>query len=157
MKIFGSKTNAYEETILDLHLPCKSEDDEKILYKIIELKHKLSTNFLLSSNVEYAIVKKYEDKMHERLDFLDAAMRIEKENVQQAISMYETLIAEGYAYTANPYQRLAILYRKAKCYDDEIRVIKSGLRALVGSDLDLFYAEFIDRLEKAVILRERNK
>lgn len=157
MKLFNFKPNTYIETTVDFQLPCKSEDDEEIIYKIIELSHKLSTPFIRRSNADYMIYSKIEDKIHKKIDFLDKALAIEKEDTEKAISMYETLVSEKYSYTANPYQRLAILYRKAKRYDDEIRVIKAGLQALADSGLDSFYAEFINRLEKAIILREREK
>lgn len=156
MSFFQKKQEHKTEFFLDLHLPCVSEDDEIILYKIIRLTHRLSTFFIKSSAEQDFILNKYEDKMHYKISLMEEAMRLEKTDLLKAISIYEELIAEGYNYTANPYQRLAIIYRNQKKYDEEIRVIKSGLRVLVESGLDSFYAEFIERLEKAVILREHN-
>lgn len=156
MAFFHNKQEDKTKFFLDLHLPCVSEDDEIILYKIICLTHRLSTFFIQGSTEQDFIQNKYEYKMHYKISLMEEAMHLEKTDLSKAISIYEDLIAEGYNYTANPYQRLAIIYRKQKLYNEEIRVIKAGLRALAESGLDSFYAEFIERLEKAVILREHN-
>lgn len=157
MGLFKQKRNDYQTFILDLHLPCQSEADEEVLFKIIELQSKLSAAFWKRSDTEHNLYLKKEAQIHDKLQLVDYAMSLEKTDLAQAISIYESLVAEGYSYTANPYDRLAIIYRKAQRYDDEIRIIKLGLKVLDNSILDSFCAKFVDRLEKAVILREKNK
>ncbi len=49
-------------------------------------------------------------------------------DTQSAIQLYEQNIADE-VDTPHPYNRLAIIYRKQKRFDDEIRVIEKALKA----------------------------
>src|SRR6476659_538019 len=51
----------------------------------------------------------------------------EKGNVEQAIKYYETAIKDDKPDEV-PYNRLMILYRKEKKYNDELRVINKGIK-----------------------------
>ena len=68
-------------------------------------------------------------------------------DIEGAIAVYEENIAEGYP-ASRSYDRLMILYRKRKDYDNEIRVILKTMEVFPTSDLS-------KRLAKAKELREK--
>lgn len=74
-------------------------------------------------------------------------------NIPQAIKTYEECVALGYD-APHAYDRLMILYRKAKDYNNEIRVIKRALEIFKYPTLAKKYKE---RLEKATALSKANK
>lgn len=79
-------------------------------------------------------------------------MEFEKSGkITQAIKAYEESIALGYD-AQHSFDRLAILYRKAKDYNNEIRVIKKALEVFKDSTIVKKYA---DRLEKAIVLSKK--
>jgi len=47
-------------------------------------------------------------------------------DIAGAIAIYEALLTAGIPFTP-PYQRLAIIYRKAQRFDDEERVVRKAL------------------------------
>ena len=53
--------------------------------------------------------------------------------IKEAIAAYETLVAKM-VDTPFTYRRLAILYRKLKLFDDEIRVLRGALRNIPKSN-----------------------
>lgn len=60
--------------------------------------------------------------------------QLEKEgNLDEAIKLYEHNIADE-VDTPYPYTRLAIIYRKEKRLDDEIRILKETIRILGHSE-----------------------
>ena len=87
---------------------------------------------------------------------LDTASRID-----EAMIIYEKLLQEGIEH-AYVYLRLGILYRKARRYDDELRVMERALQVWRAFDYgDLvnkggpMIAKYAARLEKARTLRDR--
>lgn len=60
----------------------------------------------------------------------------------EAIAIYEQLVTEGLEH-AHIYLQLGVIYRKAKQYDDEIRVMEKGLQ--VWRDFD--YGELANKGE----------
>lgn len=64
----------------------------------------------------------------------DGMLHEAKDEIEEAIACYEESIAKGFTGSA-PYERLAILYRKQKRYDDEIRVCNAML-AILGDNPD---------------------
>jgi len=75
---------------------------------------RLETEFLISNLSEIA-------------DGNMMGQKLEKEGkISEAIATYEKLLEQG-VDTPFTYRRLAILYRKAKSDDDEIRVLKASL------------------------------
>lgn len=60
----------------------------------------------------------------------------------EAVPIYELLVTEGLEH-AHIYLRLGVIYRKAKRYDDEIRVMEKGLQ--VWRDFD--YRELANKGE----------
>lgn len=79
--------------------------------------------------------------------------------IDEAIALYESSVADG--FTGNfPYDRLAILYRRKKRYDDEIRVLRRGIEVFETRvspkrrDRLGKLSKFRKRLEKAEALRE---
>jgi len=82
--------------------------------------------------------------------------------VEEAIELYEQNIKENFI-GSHPYDELAIIYRKQKRIDDEIRVLEKAILVF-----DKFYdasavmalkklKKFGDRLEKARILKQKSK
>ena len=48
--------------------------------------------------------------------------------IKKAIEQYEKNVEDGY-WGSHPYERLAIIYRRLKLYDDEIRIINAAIKA----------------------------
>ena len=74
-------------------------------------------------------------------------------DIEEAISIYEENI-DGDCYPAqHSFDRLAILYRKTKRYDDEIRVLKKACKVFKKSSRE----KYANRLEKAKFLKTKRK
>ncbi|MBO6123827.1 MAG: HEAT repeat domain-containing protein [Methanobrevibacter sp.] len=65
---------------------------------------------------------------------------MEKNNVQKAIKGYESYVESKQPKDA-PYKRLCILYRKANDYDNEVRVIETGIEVFADNPKKLEYFE----------------
>ena len=65
---------------------------------------------------------------------------MEKTNPQKAIKEYERYVETKQPKDA-PYKRLCVLYRKANDYDNEIRVVKTGIEVFSGNDKKVSYFE----------------
>ena len=73
-----------------------------------------------------------------------------------AIKMYEQNIAQGFDGD-HPYKRLAIIYRKRKMYDDEVRVLEKAVDVfskIKRQDAPKKLEYFKDRLQKAKELQK---
>lgn len=88
-------------------------------------------------------------------------MRYEKAGeIDKAIKQYELAISKNFDGN-HPYDRLAILYRKRKHFDDEIRVLEKAIWVFenVVADQRAYKSpkiqKFKDRLEKAKNLKEK--
>jgi DNA polymerase III epsilon subunit family exonuclease len=86
---------------------------------------------------------------------LPRAISAEKEgNITEAVDLYEQLIIEDFEGD-RPYERLAIIYRKQKAYQDEVRVLNKAIMVfekLVNadrSDRQNKLDKFKTRLQKA--------
>lgn len=92
-------------------------------------------------------------------------MECEKnQDIPNAIKYYEQCL--HYKFEGSyPYSRLAILYRKQKDYDNEIRVLETAIsifndiRPKGSRELELSkkIADFQDRLDKARIIKEKQQ
>lgn len=87
--------------------------------------------------------------------------RLEKEGrVLEAKALYEANISENFEGSI-PYRRLAILYRKRKSIDEEIRVLEKAVsvfQSLIGTGREDIYPKLIkfkERLEKAKLLKSK--
>ena len=87
--------------------------------------------------------------------------RLEKEGrVLEAKALYEANISESFEGNF-PYRRLAILYRKRKCIEEEIRVLEKAVsvfQSLIETgreDILPKLIEFKERLEKAKLLKSK--
>lgn len=98
--------------------------------------------------------------------FQNKGMKFEEmKDYPSAVSAYEQCVAFGEAsplLRINNYlysiERLSVLYRKMKRYDDEIRVIKLGLSHRFDKCVyDSPFARLEKRLEKAELLNEKSK
>lgn len=88
------------------------------------------------------------------------AMEYEKnKNIEKAIEFYEKSIS--YDFTGNhPYDRLAIIYRKNKDYDNEIRVLNKAINVFSKNtsnrlDINPKLNKFKQRLLKAQALKNK--
>jgi len=70
--------------------------------------------------------------------------------VDEAIKLYERNIEENFEGN-HPYDRLAIIYRKRKQIDDEIRVLEKGIWVFEN----VVYKERGDRLPKLQKFKKR--
>ncbi|WP_198507842.1 tetratricopeptide repeat protein [Bacillus sp. FJAT-45037] len=83
-------------------------------------------------------------------------MELEKNGeLDQAIKLYEMNVQEGFDGN-HPYDRLAIIYRKQKLYNEEIRVLERAIEVFSNlketssrQDIDPKLKKFKDRLDKA--------
>jgi len=90
-------------------------------------------------------------------------IELEKQGkVDEAISLYEANVSENFAGN-HPYERLAIIYRRNKQFDDEIRVLKEAIKvfehvvATTGrQDGPTKLQRFKERLKKAQELKNAN-
>lgn len=73
-------------------------------------------------------------------------------NIDDAISAYEENIYHEFDGTM-PYTRLAIIYRKMKKYDDEIRVVNQFIKVF-SYDFD---SKMTSRIVKAIELKNKQK
>lgn len=87
--------------------------------------------------------------------------RLEKEGrVLEARVLYEANISESFEGSF-PYRRSAILYRKRKSIDEEIRVLEKAVsvfQSLIGTgreDILPKLNDFKERLEKAKLLKSK--
>lgn len=80
----------------------------------------------------------------------------EKEGrVDEAIGVYERLVEHG-ADTPHTYRRLAILYRKQKDTDNELRVLDRAIQAVPESNAK-HHAWFVNRREKLATQSQTEK
>lgn len=134
-----------------LFLEEEGKDNSHILKIIDELDLKLK-------NIgQYAHEKRGYSSLEEKWDtWLNRNMKgieLEKEGeIDKAIKLYEQNIAEN-CDGSHPYMRLAILYRKRKDYDNEIRVLEKAILVWGGNGQELDKVR--KRLEKAIKLKEK--
>jgi hypothetical protein len=68
---------------------------------------------------------------------LTVARELDKSGrIEEVVCIYEELVGEGLEH-AHIYRRLAVIYRQAKRYDDEIRVMEKGFE--VWRDFETTY------------------
>lgn len=104
--------------------------------------------------------KKWEVAFGKCMEYQNNGMELEKSGkLEEAAEEYENAIDFGKhsnKLQVNNYfhsiERAAIVYRKLKRFDDEIRIIKIGLAEDIGkTDRE----KFLKRLEKAKLLKEK--
>ncbi len=93
-----------------------------------------------------------------------------KGNIEDAVKLYEQNVADEFDGT-HPYNRLAIIYRKKRQFDDEIRVLKKAIQIFEDISLNRprgtwspeFNHRFIEpidefkkRLKKVEALRDKS-
>lgn len=93
-------------------------------------------------------------------DLVSRGQQCEKCNdTTGAIKYYEELVSMAFK-GSHPYKRLAIIYRKQKKYEDEIRVIREYRNAVSPRVFDTCeeskFIWFRDHLEKAILLSKSN-
>lgn len=110
--------------------------------------------------------RKFDEAFSVAMGFQNKGISFEKmKEFPDAVSAYEQCVAYGEAsplLRINSYlysiERLAVLYRKMKNYDDEVRVIKLGLSHRFDKCCyDSPFARLEKRLAKAELLNEKSK
>jgi hypothetical protein len=92
-----------------------------------------------------------EEKLYKTAELNNAGIEAEKNgNITLAISIYEENI-KGESPASHSYDRLLILYRKDKRYDDELRVIKAAKKVFTG----IVKNKFQEREQKVLLLKSR--
>ena len=77
-------------------------------------------------------------------------IELEKANeVDKAIELYEMNLKQGFD-GSHPYTRLAVIYRRRKQYDEEIRVIEKAIKVFKGLNASKDLEYFNKRLGKAI-------
>ena len=98
-----------------------------------------------------------------RLDRNLKGIKLEKAGkVDKAIALYEANIREGFVGN-HPYDRLAVIYRKQKRIDDEIRVLERAVEVFEGllksprQDIKPKLGRFREQLKKALSKRKKEE
>lgn len=103
---------------------------------------------------------KYEELLYNCSYRNNQGIQLEKEgNITEAIKIYEENIAEGFP-ALHSFNRLMIIYRRLKDYDNEIRVIDYSIALftkLKDSRYDDDIANWIARKAKSEILKQKTK
>lgn len=185
-------TNPYDKNAIEVYGHCLVNDKQftcKLGYIPKEVSRKISSVEPLKATIKLmyyptdetsigiridiwtksATRKKVEDipykKMKIPADQVDRNLigrDLEKEGyVDNAIELYELNIEEGFDGNF-PYDRLAIIYRKRKQYQDEIRVLEKGIEVFESlqrfsprQDIEPKLNKFKDRLSKALELSDK--
>jgi tetratricopeptide (TPR) repeat protein len=93
--------------------------------------------------------EKLERTMRETANNNNKGITYEKDGkVDQAILAYEKNLEMAYP-ALHSYERLMILYRKEKRYDDEIRVIRKAINDFPAKSHKVYTEKWEERLEKA--------
>jgi tetratricopeptide (TPR) repeat protein len=96
-----------------------------------------------------------ENKMYECVDLNNTGIALEKEGkIDEAIEIYERCLDKA-PVMCHPYDRLMILYRKRKDYDNEIKVIDLALQIL-GARWPNLIEKYSTRKEKALLLKQKS-
>jgi len=101
--------------------------------------------------------KKFESQVKINMN----AVELEKKGkIEEAIKLYEQVIKNNFIGNG-PYDRLAIIYRRKKQYDEEIRVLEKAIWVFknvvsdVRPDKEPKLKNFQERLNKAILLKEK--
>lgn len=85
-------------------------------------------------------------------------MQLEKTgDIEGAIAMYEANISDTYPAT-HSYDRLMVLYRKNRDYDNELRIIKSAIERFTSFNHDRYakdISRWEERMAKAIELKNK--
>ena len=125
-----------------------------------KLFNKKSSDYNIKKNSESLESKSYDEKNSIQVDRnLNSIEKEQKREIEVAIKEYEQNIDEGFEGN-HPYDRLAIIYRKNKDYDNEIRVLNRGIeifnrlsKSSPRQDIKPKLEKFKKRLEKAEELK----
>lgn len=166
IELYNSKSNTqieFDNSVLDTLSKSRKLIDDSENHKLITLKEYFSIEELTDHNaIADAIacgklylnlqnvyeVKKIDREIVERNE---AGKRLEKEGlIDAAIELYEKNIALDFEGDL-PYNRLAILYRKKKQYEDEKRVLEHAVDVFTNK----VYKKRSDRITKLNKFQER--
>lgn len=105
---------------------------------------------ILQKSKEY---KKRNERIDECAYLNNKGIALEKEgNIQEAINIYEKNIVDEYP-AIQSYERLMVLYRKNKDYDNELRVINTAIKAF-GKENEARYNNAIKNQKNKKYLEE---
>lgn len=115
------------------------------------------------SDEEYNNIKALHDEQEARNKALSRCARLNNEGMgyekegrtDDAIRCYEQNIGEGVYQAAHSYDRLMVIYRKRKDYDNEVRVIDEALKHLCPI-YDALIEKYEKRKQKVISLKSRS-
>lgn len=167
----GNNTYAPTSEVNPSHNGFVYMSKKQLSYYFSHLKGELFTDYLLAesdnslikvSNGEFStMIKKKNDHdmfskaLSETANNNNVGIAFEKSgDIDSAIEAYERNI--GIAYPAlHSYERLMVLYRKEKRYDDEIRVIEKSINDFPAKSYRIYIDKWKNRLEKAKKLNSK--
>ena len=109
-------------------------------------------NPMTTEELDYLDMKQKSDSR--KSEEIDKARQLENTDVNQSIMIYEKYVSQRYINTSIPYDRLAIIYRRMKLYDREIKLMELGVELFSNTDRDVIVDRFKHRLEKAKSLKQ---
>lgn len=134
---------------------------ENIFLKLMNAQMRGATTIELEDSVILRIetkrLKEQEatSRLYECAERNNVGIELEsKGKFDEAIKVYEENVANGCSAT-HSFDRLMVLYRKAKDYKNEIRVIKRAIR--VFKKVIRLIEKYTKRLEKAELLLHKSK
>lgn len=134
---------------------CNASINNKVLDAMLDGRQ---TVIIKKAAFEKALRKKaIQDEKNAKLfktaELNNEGIALEKEGrIEEAISIYEDCILIGYPAT-HSYEILMILYRKAKDFKNEIRIIKTALKVYKKDPKN--FTKYSERLEKAIELQSK--
>lgn len=134
---------------------CNASINNKVLDAMLDGRQ---TVIIKKAAFEKALKKKaIQDEKNAKLfktaELNNEGIALEKAGkIEEAISIYEDCISIGYP-AAHSYERLMILYRKAKDFKNEIRIIKIALKVYKKDPKN--FTKYSERLEKAIELQSK--
>ncbi|MGG2466821.1 hypothetical protein ACOV1W_03740 [Paraclostridium bifermentans] len=176
IKVFGTcelnnKPLSGELGYIEASTACKLKDFKDIYVTLssVKLPNKIRLDIWISNEDKKNIEeneKLYEDvfsNTDKGYELNKKGMELEKsKDIDGAIEYYEQSIDCNFDGT-HPYDRLAILYRKKKDYDNEIRVLDKAIynfkllsKVRLNSNYETKISKFNNRLEKTYFLKNKS-
>lgn len=125
------------------------------IHKENDTNEKFGFGKLSSEEIDRLYQKQVQDAKYSME--IDDAYKNEKNDLYASINIYEKFVNQGYVNTSIPYDRLAINYRKLGLHDKEVLICRTAIERFTNIvDMDVIVTRFKSRLEKAIILKEKN-
>ncbi|MDR1628941.1 MAG: hypothetical protein LBS36_01825 [Oscillospiraceae bacterium] len=159
MRLFETKQETDFLKDYSIYPAENKQKDYDVIFGIMSLRNSFTNKTLAdfySPHIETCLIFELQDFRRITYKELEYARNLEKENTGKAIEIYEKYVSFEWSSTTIPYDRLAIIYRKQKNYDEEIRVLKAAIFAFRHHKRSFGAGSFVDRLEKTLVLKIKN-